>query len=119
MVSNVPVASARHAPRAVGVNRPVNTDALYYSVEWLTHDTRRDESCGEIGTKRDMIQPSAGESCPSASRREHMTPLSLFRCLRAGALTILIALPVGMGGGNQQPLEGFLGHIVQEMGHPK
>jgi hypothetical protein len=24
-----------------------------------------------------------------------------------------------MGGGDQQPLEGFLGRVVPEMGHPK
>jgi hypothetical protein len=58
-----------------------------------------------------------------------MTSRSLFRCLSASALTILIALPVAaqnivgkemrMGSSDPQPLEGCLGRVVPEMGHPK
>jgi hypothetical protein len=58
-----------------------------------------------------------------------MTSRSLFRYRSASALTILIALPVAaqniggnemrIGSSDQQPLEGFLGRVVPEMGHPK
>ena len=64
--------------------------------------------------------------CTIAWRASHLWAAYLIRDRKVPVATALsqtrqinLMDDMRMGGGDQQPLEGFLGHVVPEMGHPK